>query len=173
MFRISLVKCTRCEESDVTEGKMNSETWTDGEEGPVHEAMFATAESLGQAEALNMAEIGLIGQTEALKKTVWRDVMKEEADPVERKEIWKLADIPAGKKINIEGNTVKEARGVISELRLGEHRSIMFFELLGLGRTARANWHPPLKGLASASTACHRSVIHRSVALRRSLSRIS
>ncbi|WVZ25062.1 hypothetical protein V8G54_003606 [Vigna mungo] len=115
-FRISLVKSTRCEESGITKGKMNSETRTGGEEGLVHIAMFTAVEPISQKEALADAKP---------IKYVWRDAMKE-VDPVEKNGIWKLVNIPAGKKKRVEGNAVKEAWGVTGK-SIGQYRSVTSF----------------------------------------------
>ncbi|WVZ17822.1 hypothetical protein V8G54_010804 [Vigna mungo] len=111
-FRISLVKATMCEEYGVTEGKMNSDTQTGGEEGLGHVAMFAGAEPFGQAGALNVAGARPIGQIETLKKSLWKDVMKEEVDP-------KLVEIPAWKKRKkrVEENALKEVVWGVTEKR--------------------------------------------------------
>ncbi|WVY89672.1 hypothetical protein V8G54_035186 [Vigna mungo] len=158
---------------------MNIDTQTGDEEGLVHVAMFAGAES--------------IGQTEALKKSVWKDAMREEVDFVRKNGIWKLVDIPPGKKKSIEGNVVKEEWGVTGEPRHGEHKNTQpqhsfnragrrlgasnwqphshsslsrSFAPFGLGCKASANWHSSsprdwqgqlLNGLASASSKSHRS----------------
>ncbi|WVZ24812.1 hypothetical protein V8G54_003356 [Vigna mungo] len=98
-----------CEEYGVTECEMNTDTQTGDEEGLVHVAMFAGAEP--------------ISQTEALKKSVWKDVMREEVDSVRKNGIWKLVNILAEKKKSVEGNAAKEAWGVTGERRHGEHQN--------------------------------------------------